>query len=273
MTKELVDDYVVKLKPKTKSRYKVLILTGLLIFALIAIAISIAPMNINWWSDLWINISAGSISSLLTIFFIDYLINKHRTSKLIAVNKLNHHGLLSALRIQMINIMVFFGYLTKKERGNYMENSEEKFKAFLVDSSLINKLDGLEKLNKSNITFIKKLNRILKGDWEYLGKNIKNFKPYPDPNLVHKIEVEMTFNSGAVSVGEELFSFYFNELPKKVGNNEVEKMFPGMSVLWKLVSEGIKNPERGYRNYYMNSFNLLVELSERCKKEDVFFDI
>ena len=267
------DDYVSNLKPRVNTTHKILILVGLIVFALIALKLSSLQTKIAWWSDLWTNISAGSFGSIITIFFIDYLINKQRTSKLVAVNKMNHYGFLSTVRIQMINIMELFGYISKKEKVDYLENAEDKFNSFLNDPKLSKKLDDMEKLNKKNLSFIKKLNKMLKKNWKYMGKNIKDFKPYPDPVLVHKIDTEMAYNSGLASVGEELFGFYYNELPKKVGEKEVKKMHPGMSVLWKLVSQGLENPEQSYKNYYMNSFGLLIELVERCKKENVFFDI
>lgn len=273
MSKKQKLDYTDKLRPRISITPKIIIFSGLFLFSIVSVYLSNIKTDISWWPGLWINISAGSIGSLFTIFVIDYLINKGKTSKLIAVNKLNHHGLLTSVQMLMLRIMKNFGYISKKELVRYIDNAEIKFEEFISEPKLLDKLDSLNQLNKDNLRFIKKINKTLEKGWEYLAKNIKDFKPYPDPQLVHKISVEMAYNSGAVSVGEDLFRFYFDKLPRKVSRKEINKMQPGMTVLWRIIADGLFQPNRSYKNYYLNSFKLLIELSNRCKKENVFFDI
>jgi hypothetical protein len=266
-------DYVNELKPSLKSVSRIWIFILLLMSCVIFIYISTICTGLPWLRDLSINLAAGSIWSLATVFIIDYLINKEKVSKLIAVNKLGHHGLLSYIRILMLRIMRDFNFITKKEMFDFMDNSEDKFRLFIKDAKTIAKLNGLSSLSKENISFIRKVNKTIKNGWEYLSKNIDHFKPFPDPLLVHKINIEMSYASGTVSAGEKMFGFYYRELPKKIDKTEMARMKPGMEILWKIISNGMERPERSLKNYYLNSFNFLLELSDRCEKENIFIDI
>lgn len=265
-------DYVSKLRPKIIKWPKIVIL-GLLLLVFVFSIILSSTNGIVSWSDFWINLAAGSVGSLLTVFFIDFLTNQERKSKLLAINKFNHYGLLSYVRIFMIRIMRVFGYVTKKEVLNYIDSSEEKFIIFIKDPKVIERLKNLNQLTPETLEFLKKVNKTLNRGWEYLSKNLSDFKPFPDPLLIHEVNTEMSYSAGTVSVGEDLLGFYFNQLPKKISKKEINKMQPGMSVLWKLITEGFEKSDRSYSRYYFGSFNLLIKIVSRCKKENVFIDI
>lgn len=259
-------------KPEIGGNPRIFIFIALAVFTIISIVVSsIDVPRLRWWSDLWINLSAGGIGSLVTIFFIDLLLSKGRSNKLRAVNKINHSGFLSYVRLLMLRVMLDFSYIPEKEFLDYMETSEDKFISFLADRRTVDRIENLNRPTPDNLKFMKELNKTLKGGWESLSKFIKDFKPYPDPFLVHKINIEMAQGAGFVWAGEEFLNIYFNT--KKISEDQRNEMQPGMDILWEVFAGGMEDPARSYKNYYLNSFNFLLELADRCKKENIFFDI
>lgn len=272
MSNNGTSDRVRESKPEIGGNPRIFIFIALVALTIISIIVSsIDVPKFSWWSDLWINLSAGGVGSLVTIFFIDFLLSKGRSNKLKAVNKINHSGFLSYIRLLMLRVLLDFNYISEKEFIDYMETSEDKFVSFLADRSILDRIENLNRLTPDNLKFMKELNKTLKDGWESLSKFIKDFKPYPDPFLVHKINIEMAQGAGFVSVGEDFLNFYFNT--KKISEDQRSEMQPGMDILWEVFAGGIEDPARSYKNYYLNSFNFLLDLADRCKKENIFFDI
>ena len=60
-------------------------------------------------------------------------------------------------------------------------------------------------------------------------------------------------------------------LPDLLKNQKVFK--DGMTVLWKMAADGIGNDKKSIQTLYLGNLNLILELTEKVKKEQLHFNI
>jgi len=268
-----INKIFLNIKSKIFREIRLVIFLILLFLTAIFIYLTLISKPPPQLSDLLVNLLAGSIWSIITIFVIDYLTNKDRSNKLIAINKITHYGLLVILRKYMFSIMLDFGYIDKKDYSKYMDTMEDKFSEFLNDSKIQNILENIVNLTKDTMSLLIKVNKTLNKFYEAIDLGLKEFKPFPDPDLLNKIIYHFSPLAGGVSVGEDIIKFYFEEMPKKISKFEIKKGKEGFQALWKIMSGGFFNKKNSYKDYYLSSFKFILELTERAKKENIFIDI
>lgn len=271
MQESKLDNFLENQKPIMSTWPKVAISITLLVIIFVSGVVALQSTN-EFMSDYLINLSAGSIGSLITVFLIDYLISVERKLKLTAINKSSHYGLLIRVRRTMVEIMYRHGFILKKDRFSTLDNAEDKFVEFMSSPSLNKRLENLSKLTKTTMQYLILTNKILDREMTSILKGLDEIKPFPDPILKYQISTERAYGAGSVSVGQDLLKFYFNQLPKKINDHEIEKMRPGMDVLWKVVTDGLNTPRKNYKEYYLRCYKLLLLIAERAKKENVFLD-
>ncbi len=266
-----MDNFLENQKPIMSTWPKVAISIMLLVIIAVSGVVALQSTN-EFMSDYLINLSAGSIGSLITVILIDYLISVERKLKLAAINKSSHYGLLMRVRRAMVEIMYKHGYVLKQDRFSTLDNAENRFVEFIASPILNKRLDNLSKLTKTTMQYLIMINTILDHEMSSILTGLDEIKPFPDPILKYQISTERAYGAGIVSVGQDLLKFYFNQLPKKINDHEIEEMRPGMDVLWKVVTDGLNTPRRNYKEYYLRSYKLLLLIAGRAKKENVFLD-
>ena len=264
LTKTLKQNFY---KKPRKAILAILILLCLLFYIFSQIGSSPATL-----SDFSINMAAGCLGSLITIFFIDQLINYEKTNKLRSVNELNHGTVLIIIRRTMIQIMIAFKHIKKDSVLDLLDNAEIEFRKFIKDKKTDKRIADLEKFTQKNGLFLKKTNKILSDGYKSMLKGLKEFQPYPNPEVEKEI-TQMFSSLGYSSVGYELIDIFYKKVPKKVSKKGMSEMRPGMKVLWRLFAQGLTNKGRGLENYFKKNFSLLLGLADKAKKEKLFIEI
>lgn len=229
-----------------------------------------------WWQDFWVNLSAGSVSTLITVTIVDYFINIEKNLKLKAVNKPVYFGFLIYLRITMMNIMVDFGYIDKKEKNlTNIDKSEEKFKSFLKDQKTIRSLDDLSDYNLTTLKFITKTLETFHKFREHVSKSFHEFVPYSDPSVTQNVIDSLTSIEGTLEAYKILLEGALITVPKKARSSQSDQTVfkNGMIVLWKMATKGYGNDHKSLQTLYLDNLNLILELTEKTKKEQLHFDI
>jgi hypothetical protein len=229
-----------------------------------------------WWQDFWVNLSAGSVSTLITVTIVDYFINIEKNLKLKAINKPIYFGFLIYLRITMTNIMVDFGYIDKKDKDlTNLDNTEEKFKDFLKDQKTIRSLDDLSDYNVATLKFVNKTLEVFRKFKEHVSKSFHEFVPYSNPTISQNVIDNLILVEGALEAYRILLEGALIIVPKKTKSSQKDQNVfkKEMTVLWRMTAKGHGNDEKSLRTLYLNNFNLILELTEKVKKEQLHFDI
>lgn len=249
------------------------ILTVLIMLSIISYLLGISKAPFFLIQDFWINLSAGIVGSIITIFLIDSLMHRDRKIKFKEVNKLTHEYILFIVRRAMAVQMSKFGFIDKKEIVYLFDNAEDKFKEFLANKIYESKFKELDKFDLKTANFLADLEKNLKNTYSILSKTLKELKPYPDPRIMETLSNRTPEIEAKASVGEDLINFYYKQLPKKISKKEISKMQPGMDILWKLYINGLGSQKESLKSQYAILSNLLLEIASKAKKEELFYEV
>lgn len=253
---------------------KVIIIISLLIFSIVCYIFgTYSGVNFIFRSDFWINLSAGTVGSVITIFFIDSLINRGKLAKLKEVNKVAHLNTLHTTRLIMARFMIVFGYIKQSELMDILDNGEVKFEKFIKSDYYNAKINQLEKFNINTGDLLVKLQKQTESAYTTLIASLEEIKPYPDPKIMEFLQLSTPEFQGRTSVGIDIIKLFYNKLPKEVSKKEIKKMQPGMDVLWKIYSQGFMGSVESIKSQYNKIFDIILEINKKAKKEELFYEV
>jgi hypothetical protein len=168
-----------------------------------------------------------------------------------------------------------FDYINKDEFFNCLENGEAKFEEFIKSETYNKTIKRIENFDLETAKFLSKLQKENEYTVKRLTESLEQIRPYPDPKIMEFLKLYTPELQGRTSVGIDLLNIFFDKLPKKISKEEVKKMEPGMSLLWKFyISEHqLFKEQKSLKIDYDQLFKFILELNTKANKEELFYDV
>lgn len=257
---------------------RLVIYLGLIISTFIFLCFS--SLNIekySWWQEFWINLSAGSLGTLVTVTLVDYFISMERNLKFKAINEPTYYGFIVYLKTTMMDVMIDFGYIRKKDKNlSNLEGFEKKFRAFIEDNETVHRLDNLSSYEIETLNFIKKTTETFKKFRLRVSKSFKEFVPYANPVITQAVSNELVDFEAQLKACSVLLEGALVIVPKKSRSSQkdISVFNTGMRVLWNMEASGQTNPQRkNLKSHYIDFFKLILDLEKKARKRQIHFDI
>lgn len=213
-----------------KMRVRIIIF---IVLTLLILASYILGQKFPSQASIFTNLTAGFISSLITIFIIDFLLNYDKKMKIKEVNFYNNDMFLLKIRGLMSGILYAFGEISRDEyRSLLFGVPDNKFKNFVEHLMENKRILSLAYYSSHNVDIL----RLLADHVEYYNSEIKDliskFVPYPNPILKRRITYDGSWIVSWLTLNRVLLleKFYnFDELENKIPSGTLSRKLATLS--------------------------------------------
>jgi len=229
-------------------------------------------------SSLAENLIAGFISSIITIFIIDFLFNYDKKIKIQEINLYNNDRFLLKLRGLMCGFLYAFGEISKKEYKDLLFGvPDDKFKKFTGQIKQNKKILGFATYSIENVKILELLAEIEEDYSVEIRELISKFVPYPDPILKRRITYDGSWFSAWLELHKILFFERFHNFGEKkpnVSKGTLPRRLASVSneEAYKIITNFPEDLTL-FQNNFLKYCNMIVDLLERSRKQEIPFSI